>query len=262
MTRHRDGLRGRREAVRAFLVWRRRVCVAVLLATVSAMTAPTIHVWWATTAYERYLARIATVAKWKLKLGFNLMATQAMREPDGTVREATIPDIVLWSDASEARYRVRDAIVSSVWAGVALGVATLVAVLGGAAHRDRRAALARKVGGGETLSAREVNACVQSAHVRILQGISVNARRPVCRIGGVPYPDGAETGDTLVCGAACAGKTAVVSGLLAQVRDRGERAAVYDPRGTYLRRFFDPGRAVILNPLDARSRRWSAVAEA
>ena len=79
MRRHRDGSRGRRETVRAFRVWRRRVCVAVLLATLSAVTVPTVHMWWATTAYERYLARIATVARWKLKLGFSVTETRAMR---------------------------------------------------------------------------------------------------------------------------------------------------------------------------------------
>ncbi len=262
MRRRRDGSRGRRETVRAFRVWRRRVCVAVLLATLSAVTVPTVHVWWATTAYERYLARIATVARWKLKLGFSVTETRAMREPDGTVREASIADIILWSDASEARYRVREVMASSVWPGVALGVVTAVAGLGGIAQRDRRTALARKARGGDTLTARELNACVQPVHARPLTLISANARQPDYRIGGIPYPDPAETRHTLVCGDPCAGRTAVVAGLLDQIRSRGESAAIYDPGGTYLRRFFDPGRDVIFNPLDARSRRWSVVAEA
>ncbi len=262
MRRRRDGSRGRRETVRAFRVWRRRVCVAVLLATLSAVTVPTVHVWWATTAYERYLARIATVARWKLKLGFSVTETRAMREPDGTVREASIADIILWSDASEARYRVREVMASSVWPGVALGVVTAVAVFGGFAQRDRRAALARKVRRGDTLTGRELIACVQPVQARVSQFIFSNARHPDYRIGGIPYADGAETRHTLVCGAPCAGRTAVVAGLLEQVRERGESAAIYDPGGTYLRRFFDPGRDVMLNPLDARSRRWSVVAEA
>ena len=262
MRRRRDALRGRRETVRAFRVWRRRVCVAVLLAALSAVTVSTAHVWWATTAYERYLVRIATVARWKLKLGFDVTETRAMREPDGTVREASIADIVLWSDAWEARYRVREVMASSVWPGVALGVVTVMAVLGRFAQRDRRAALARKVRGGETLTARELTACVQPVQARVSQFIFSNTRQPGDRIGGIPYPDGAQTRHTLVCGDPCAGRTAVVAGLLEQVRDRGERAAIYDPGGMYLRRFFDPGRDVILNPLDARSRRWSVVAEA
>ena len=69
MTRHHDVSRGRREAVRAFRVWRRRVYVAVLLATLSAVTVPSVYVWWATTAYERYLTRFATLAKWSMALG-------------------------------------------------------------------------------------------------------------------------------------------------------------------------------------------------
>ena len=186
----------------------------------------------------------------------------ARRTPPSVLREATIPDIVLSPDASEARYRVREALALSVWPGVALGVVIVVAVLGGLVHRDRRAALARKVRGGETLLARELNACVQPVHAQILQFISAKVRRSVYRIGGIPYPNGAETRHTLVCGDPGTGSPKIVAELLEQIRSRGERAAIYDPGGTYLRRFFDPGRDVILNPLDARSRRWSVVAEA
>ena len=262
MRRRRDGPRGGREAVRAFRVWRRRVCVAVLLATLSAVTVPTVHMWWATTAYERYLARIGTVARWKLKLGFSVTETGAMREPDGTVREASIADIVLSSDVLEARYRVREVMASSLWPGVALGVVTVMAVLGRFSQRDRRAAMARKVRGGETLTARELTACVQPVQARVSQFGSTNARHPGYRIGGIPYPDGAETRHTLVCGDVATGKQTIVAGLLEQIRDRRERAAVYDPGGTFVRWFFDPERDVLLNPLDARSQRWSVVAEA
>ena len=262
MRRRRVGWRRRRDAVRAFRAWRRRVCVAVLLATLSAVTVPTVHVWWATTAYERYLARIATVARWEMKLGFSLTATRTIREPDGTLREATIPDIVLSRDAWEARYRVREIMTSSAWAGVALGVVTAVAVLGGFARRDRRAALARKVLGRETLTGRKPTACVQPVQARVSEFMSTNTRHPGYRIGGIPYPDGAEIRHTLVCGDEATGKRKIVAGLLEQIRDRGERAAVYDPGGTFVGWFFDPARDVLLNPLDARSRRWSVVAEA
>ena len=262
MTMRRDGSLGRRRAVRGFWLWRRRVCVALLLACLSAVSVPTVHAWWATTGYERYLARIATVARWKLKLGFSVTETGAMREPDGTVREASIADIVLSSDAWAARYRVREVIASSMWPGVALGAVTMVAVLGGFARRDRRAALARKVRRGDTLTGRELTACVQPPNARLLPFISSSARQPDYRIGGIPYPGGTETRHTLVCGDSRAGNTATVAGLLEQIRDRGERAAVHDPGGIFVRRFCDPARDVILNPLDARSRRWSAVAEA
>ena len=262
MRGRRDAPRGRRETVRAFRVWRRRVCVAVLLATLSAVTVPTAHVWWATTSYERYLARIATVARWKLKLGSRVTETRAMREPDGTVREASIADIVLSSDVLEARYRVREVMASSLWPGVALGVVTVMAVLGKFAQRDRRAALARKVRRGETLTARELTACVQPVQTRVSQFMSTNARHPGYRIGGILYPDGTQTRHTLVCGDLGTGSPKIVAGLLEQIRDRGERAAVYDPGGAFVRWFFDPTRDVLLNPLDVRSRRWSVVAEA
>ena len=47
----------------------------------------------------------------------------------------------------------------------------------------------------------------------------------------------------------------VISDLVTQIRKRGERCVLYDKMGNYTRPFFDPGRDVLLNPLDARSPR-------
>ena len=52
------------------------------------------------------------------------------------------------------------------------------------------------------------------------------------------------------------GKTVLISELVAQIRDKGERCVVYDKMGSYTRSFFDPARDVLLNPLDARAPRW------
>ena len=46
------------------------------------------------------------------------------------------------------------------------------------------------------------------------------------------------------------------------MRKRGECCVVYDKMGSYTRAFFDPDRDVLLNPLDARSPRWSPFNEA
>ena len=54
----------------------------------------------------------------------------------------------------------------------------------------------------------------------------------------------------------------LISDLVSQVRRRGERCVIYDKMGSYTRAFFDPARDVLLNPLDARSPRWSPFYEA
>ena len=54
----------------------------------------------------------------------------------------------------------------------------------------------------------------------------------------------------------------LIADLVEQVRGRGERCVLYDKMGSYTETFFDPARDVLLNPLDARSPRWSPFLEA
>ena len=54
----------------------------------------------------------------------------------------------------------------------------------------------------------------------------------------------------------------LISDLVAQIRARGERCVIYDKMGSYTAAFFDPGRDVLMNPLDGRAPRWSPFLEA
>ena len=78
----------------------------------------------------------------------------------------------------------------------------------------------------------------------------------------MPYPERAETQHTIVSGTTGSGKTVLISDLVAQIRERGERCVIYDKMGSYTRSFFDPKRDLLLNPLDARAPRWSPFLEA
>ena len=54
----------------------------------------------------------------------------------------------------------------------------------------------------------------------------------------------------------------LISDLVSQIRRRGERCVIYDKMGSYTRSFFEEGRDVLMNPLDARAPRWSPFLEA
>ena len=54
----------------------------------------------------------------------------------------------------------------------------------------------------------------------------------------------------------------LISDLVEQIRERGERCVIYDKMGSYTETFFDGARDVLLNPLDGRAPRWSPFLEA
>ncbi len=77
------------------------------------------------------------------------------------------------------------------------------------------------------------------------------------RIAGVPYPWRQEQSHTMLIGTTGMGKTVVMRDLLAQARQRNQRAVVFDLTGAFIEAFYDPDRDIILNPTDARCPQWS-----
>lgn len=80
-------------------------------------------------------------------------------------------------------------------------------------------------------------------------------------IGGVPIPSGHEHRHGLFVGASGSGKTTAIRALLQQVEQRGEHALIYDPDGSYIERFYQADRDIILNPWDARTARWNPLSD-
>jgi hypothetical protein len=78
---------------------------------------------------------------------------------------------------------------------------------------------------------------------------------------GQPVPEGDETKHFKILGTTGTGKSTVIRQLLEQAINRGDRAVIADPDGSYLERFYEPTRDVILNPFDKRSARWDLLGE-
>ncbi|MHB1659417.1 MAG: type IV secretion system DNA-binding domain-containing protein [Acidithiobacillus sp.] len=81
-------------------------------------------------------------------------------------------------------------------------------------------------------------------------------------IGGVPINGDDEQQHILLCGAPGTGKSVELKKALRTIRKRGERAVVYDVSGELVSLYYRPGIDHILNPLDARSEKWSPWADA
>ena len=76
-------------------------------------------------------------------------------------------------------------------------------------------------------------------------------------LAGVPYPIDSETQHTMVVGAPGSGKTEAIHQLIDTIREKGQRAIIFDPELDYIRAHYQEGLDVILNPFDARSPGWS-----
>jgi type IV secretory pathway TraG/TraD family ATPase VirD4 len=81
-------------------------------------------------------------------------------------------------------------------------------------------------------------------------------------LAGVPVPESDETKHFKMIGTTGTGKSTAIRELLTGALERGDRAVIADPDGSYLNRFYDPHRGdQILNPFEPRAARWDLFRE-
>ena len=256
-----DTGRGLRVAARSVRTWNRISSLVVVVALVAGLAAGTWKTWNAASAYEWHLMGVYTLSEFLLAAGYKPDKTKKVRTEEGEVYVTTIGRIAEF----ERFHELRDRIVGDVSYGALLGagiaaglvIGTLVALraLGSGLRRGRR------LRGGELASARELRKRAMSLPQRALLPFRPPEARPYA-IAGIPWAKDAETLHTIVSGTTGSGKTVLISDLVEQIRRRGERCVIYDKMGSYTEAFFDPRRDVLLNPLDARTPRWSPFLEA
>ncbi len=81
------------------------------------------------------------------------------------------------------------------------------------------------------------------------------------KIGSVPVPKKIETMHFFICGRPGTGKTQVIRQIVSTLRERNEKAIIYDFKGDYLCKFYDPLKDIIFNPLDQRCVDWNVFNE-
>lgn len=74
--------------------------------------------------------------------------------------------------------------------------------------------------------------------------------------GEAKMPVSAEIKHTFVIGRTGAGKTLLTNNIVDGIRKRGNRAIIYDYKGDYVSRFYNPETDLLFNPLDSRSVNW------
>jgi len=77
------------------------------------------------------------------------------------------------------------------------------------------------------------------------------------RLADVPYPKDGETLHTMICGSTGSGKTVSISHLVNQIKQRGDKAIIFDKMCFYTSKFYNYKTDIILNPFDKRSPNWN-----
>ncbi len=180
-----------------------------------------------------------------------------IRHEDGRIETVTLGAIAGHGPLLNLRARILADALDAALLGFGIAAAAL-ATLRYAGARLKRG---RRLRGGELVSAKQLRRRVLPPRLRLPRPLAPAHERPY-RIAGIPWPDRAETRHTIVSGTTGSGKTVLIADLVEQIRARGERCVIYDKMGSYAETFFDPGRDVLLNPLDARAPRWSPFLEA
>ena len=255
-------LRGGQTVFHGLRMWGQLVQAALLLAAFMAVALPAWSLWRSTSGYEWYAATMYTLAEAKLAFGYDPDSGQDVRAPDGTYRVLSISEIAASRPAWAIRERIKEEMFGSAFLGLRAGGVIIALFLAWFWYRGVRLARKRRIRGAELVTAAELRRRVRPSHLRALDAVPGAACLGPYRIAGIPYPERTETQHTIVSGTTGSGKTVLISDLVAQIRARGERCVVYDKMGSYTAAFFDPGRDVLLNPLDARAPRWSPFLEA
>ncbi len=253
-------LRGGQTFFHGLRMWGQMVRPALFVTALCVVAFPAWNTYRETEWYDWYASGMATLAEAKLALGYSETSGQEVKMRDGRYETMSILDLAASTDALRTRERLRDRVFAGARDGALASAAAMPLILALFWFRGRRLNRATRIRGAELATARQLRRRVRPVHRRLRDALF--ARPAPYTIAGVPFPDRAETRHTIVSGTTGSGKTVLISDLVAQIRDRGERCVVYDKMGSYTRSFYDPDRDVLLNPLDARAPRWSPFHEA
>ena len=255
-------LRGGQTVFHGIRMWGQLFQAAMLFAAFTTVAVPAWNLWRSTSGAEWYAAGMVTLAESKLALGYDPDSGQEIRFADGTVRSLAIEDIAVSVPALQARGRILDELLASAWLGLKAGGGLIALFLAVFWYRGVQLGRQKRIRGAELVDASELRRHVQAPRARLLARLPGGGRFRPYRIAGIPYPERTETQHTIVSGTTGSGKTVLISDLVAQIRERGERCVIYDKMGSYTATFLDPARDVLMNPLDARAPRWSPFLEA
>ena len=256
-----DTGRGVRAAARGLRTWRKLLGMVLAAALIGAASAAAWKASRTTTTHQWYAVGMLALSETLIDAGLSPRRPKEIRHPDGRTGTVTLGAIANHRPLLALRERMIDDLLDAALIGLGIGAGIAVAALAGLHYAGGRLKRGRRLRGGELVAARQLRRRAAPLRTRLRRRFGRPADPPY-RIAGIPWPDRAETRHTIVSGTTGSGKTVLITDLVEQIREHGERCVLYDKMGSYAETFFDPTRDVLLNPLDARAPRWSPFLEA
>lgn len=198
--------------------------------------------------YQRYIG--VEYAKAQVLSLVNNKAKQIVRMPTGVSYPVYSAQIIKAPMVLNIINQLKQALVISLTEVMFGSVFILIVMVKWLQRRGEKQSQAKIIRGTELVSEAVLQKCIKKS-----------GKVSPYSIGSVFLPYGSETQHIQIIGTTGAGKTVAIRQLLTTIRERGERAIIYDKGGTYLSRFYRESQDIILNPLDARSRSWNVWAE-
>ncbi|WP_058459443.1 type IV conjugative transfer system coupling protein TraD [Legionella bozemanae] len=231
--------------VRMFTQVSKQVTVATLIAF---LVFSVITFYFNTTVYQRYIGQ--QWIKAHVMILIQSKAKQVVRMPTGESYPVYSVQIVKASMVNTFINQLKLALFYSLTESLFASIGMLIVIAKWLQKKGENQSKSKIIRGSELVDEEELLKCIKK-----ITNVSPY------KIGRVSLPWGSETQHIQVVGTTGSGKTVAIRNLLTTIRDRGERAIIYDKGGTYLSRFYRENQDVILNPLDSRGHSWNVWAE-
>jgi len=145
-------------------------------------------------------------------------------------------------------------VVSAAWTSLKVGIYTIAAFLLLCClwfvRRGRRISQTKLIKGAYVVPAKELKSHIQKT-----------GKTSDLTLAGVPLYENIECQHIFIHGSTGTGKSQIISELLDGIKERGDKAIIYDKHGSFVSHYYKET-DILLNPLDERGQAWHPWAEA
>ncbi|MCZ4786734.1 type IV conjugative transfer system coupling protein TraD [Legionella pneumophila] len=231
--------------VRMFTQVGKKVSLAMLIIALGMVV---LTFYLNTTDYQRYIGKEWVKAHALLLI--QNRSKQIVKMPTGESYPVYSEQVIKAPMVLSHVNQLKTKLFISVIEACVLALLSLIFIVHWLQKKGERQSQSKIVRGSNLVAENELKKCIKKT-----------GKTSPYRIGSVYLPFGSETQHIQIVGTTGSGKTVAIRDLLMTIRERGERAIIYDKGGTYLSRFFREDQDVLLNPLDERGHSWNVWAE-